>query len=89
MYMGARISLLLATQEYFQRASDVQYFLKRVQEFYIEAASQIKKRFPINAPEIAVRGSRPKCRPHKVLVTGPVGFPISQFDCQIKNAEAG
>ena len=54
MYMGARISLLLATQEYFQRASDVQYFLKRVQEFYIEAASQIKKRFPTNAPEIAM-----------------------------------
>ena len=54
MYMGARISLLIATQEYFQRASDVQYFLKQVQEFYIKAASQIKKRFPINAPEIAM-----------------------------------
>lgn len=30
-----------------QRAPDVQHFLKKVQEFYIESAIQIKKRFPI------------------------------------------
>ena len=54
MYMGAKVALLLSNVEYIQRPSDVQYFLKRVQEFYVEAASQIKKRFPINSPEIAM-----------------------------------
>ena len=38
MYMGAEITCLLTTPEYLQRAPDVQYFLKKVQEFYIEAA---------------------------------------------------
>ena len=52
MYMGAKVALCLPTQEYRQRAPDVQHFLKRVQEFYIEAASQIKKRFPIGDPII-------------------------------------
>ena len=31
---------------------DVQYFLRKVQEFYIEAASQTKNRFPIGDPKI-------------------------------------
>jgi len=31
---------------------DVYYFLKRVQEFYKEAATQIKKRFPNGDPVI-------------------------------------
>ena len=35
-----------------QRPVDVQYFLKKVQEFYVEGASQIKKRFPIGNPKI-------------------------------------
>ena len=52
MYMGTNIALLLSSQEYIQRAPDVQYFLNRVQELYIEAASQVKKRFPINVSEI-------------------------------------
>ena len=52
MYMGAKVALCLPTQEYWQRAPDVQHFLKHVQESYIEAASQIKKRLPIGDPII-------------------------------------
>ena len=52
MYMGEKVALCLPTQEYRQRAPDVQHFLKCVQEFYIEAASQIQKRFPIGDPII-------------------------------------
>ena len=49
MYIRVKLSLLLTTSEYTQRARapDVQHFLKKICEFYIEAASQIKKRFPI------------------------------------------
>ena len=36
MYMGAKVALLLTTAEYKERV-DVQYFLKKVQDFYIEA----------------------------------------------------
>jgi len=45
MYMGTKIALCLPTSEYQKRMLDVQYFLKRVQEFYIKAASQIKNLF--------------------------------------------
>ena len=44
---GAKVTLLLTTPDYLQRATDVQYVLRKVQEFYIEAALQIKARFPI------------------------------------------
>lgn len=47
MYMGTKIALCLPSHDYQNRAPDVQYFLKRVQEFYIEAATQIKRCFPI------------------------------------------
>lgn len=52
MYMGAKVALLLTTAEYKERRVDVQYFLKKVQEFYIEATCQIKQRFPIGDPLI-------------------------------------
>lgn len=54
MYMGAKVSLLLTTAEYTQRSRtpDVQHFLKKVREFFIEAACQIRKRFPIGDPVI-------------------------------------
>ena len=52
MYMGTKVALCLPSCEYQNKAPDVQYFLKRVQEFYIEAATQIKKRFPIGDPII-------------------------------------
>ena len=53
MYMGTKIiALCLPTSEYQKRMPDVQYFLKHVQEFYIKAATQIKKRFPIGIPGI-------------------------------------
>ena len=47
VYMGAKIALCLMQEEYKQRPSNLQHFLKCVQEFYIEAASQIKNRFLI------------------------------------------
>ena len=47
MYMGARVTLCLSEREYMERGPDVQHFLKRAQEFFIEAAQQIQKRFPI------------------------------------------
>ena len=52
MYMGANVALMLTSAEYLQRAPDVRYFLGCVQKFYIEGACQIKKRFPLDAPEI-------------------------------------
>ena len=52
MYMGTKIALCLPTSEYQKRMPDVQYFLKHVQEFYIDTAIQIKKRFPIGDPVI-------------------------------------
>ena len=52
MYMGAKITLCLSSPEYQQRSLDVQHFLKRAQEFFIEAVSQIQKRFPIGDPVI-------------------------------------
>ena len=52
MYMGIKITLCLPSSEYQKRMPDVYYFLKRVQEFYIEAAMQIKKHFPIGDPVI-------------------------------------
>ena len=52
MYMGAKVTLLLATAEYKQRPVDVQYFLSKVQEFFVEAICQIRQRFPIGDPKI-------------------------------------
>ena len=52
MYMGAKIILLLTTPEYKQHSVEVRYFLEKVQEFYIEAACQVKRRFPIGDPMI-------------------------------------
>ncbi len=52
MYMGAKVTLLLATAVYIQRPHDVQYFLTKVREFFVEAACQIRKRFPIGDPKI-------------------------------------
>lgn len=50
--MGTKVALCLPSREYQNRGPDVQYFLKRVQEFYIEACTQIKRRFPIGDPII-------------------------------------
>lgn len=47
MYMGARVTLCLSLPEYTSRFPDVQHFLKRAQEFFIEATTQIRRRFPI------------------------------------------
>ena len=53
MYMGAMVTLSLAKEEYKQlRSTDIHHFLKCVQDFFIEAASQIKGRFPIGDPII-------------------------------------
>ena len=52
MYMGAKIALCLAKDEHKQRAQYIHRFLKCVQEFYVEAASQIRKRFPIGDPVV-------------------------------------
>jgi len=45
--MDTKIALCLPNSEYQKRMLDVQYFLKCVLEFYIEAATQIKKCSPI------------------------------------------
>ena len=50
MYMCTKIALCLPNSEYQNRMPDMQYFLKHVQELYIEAATQIKKHFPIGDP---------------------------------------
>ena len=52
MHMGSQISLLLTKPEYLQRSVDVQYFLQKVQPFFVEAACQIKTRFLIGDPMI-------------------------------------
>jgi len=40
--------------EYQHRTLDVQHFLKRAQEFFVEAAVQIKGRFPVGDPIIEI-----------------------------------
>jgi len=45
--MGIKIAICLPLQEYQNRAPDMQYFLRRVQEFYGDTACQIKRQFPI------------------------------------------
>ena len=52
MHMGSQISLLLTKPEYLQRSVDVQYFLQKVQAFFVETACQIKTKFPIGYPMI-------------------------------------
>ena len=52
MYMGAKVTLCLSTPEYRQRGPDVQHSLRRAQDFFIEAALEIRKRFPIGDPVI-------------------------------------
>ena len=52
--MGTKVALCLPSHEYQSRGTDVQYFLKHVQEFYNEACTQIKKRFPIGDPIIKI-----------------------------------
>ena len=52
MYMGAKVTLCLSVPEYRQRGPDIQHFLRRVQDFFIEAALEIRKRFPIGDPVI-------------------------------------
>lgn len=47
MYMGAQVTICLSKEEYKARAVDVQHFLRQSQEFYVEAALQIRQRFPI------------------------------------------
>lgn len=52
MYVGAKVTQLLITTEYKQQSVDIHHFLKKVQEFYVEAACQVKSRFPIGDPMI-------------------------------------
>ena len=52
MYMGAQVTLCLSAPEYRQRGPDVQHFLRRAQDFFIEAALEIRKCFPIGDPVI-------------------------------------
>ena len=52
MYMGAKVTLCLSVPEYRQRGPDIQHFLRRAQDFFIEAALEIRKRFPIGDPVI-------------------------------------
>ena len=52
MYMGAQVTLCLSAPEYRQRGPDVQHFLRRAQDFFIEAALEIQKCFPIGDPVI-------------------------------------
>jgi hypothetical protein len=87
MYMGSNIAILLMKPEYLQRAVDVQYFLQKVQEFYIEAALQIKKKFPIGNPMIElleVLDPNVNCSKFPSLVPLAVLFPniIPESDLQ-------
>ena len=50
--MGAKVTLCLSVPEYRQRGPDIQHFLRRAQDFFIEAALEIRKHFPIGDPVI-------------------------------------
>ena len=50
MSMGEEVSRIQVTPTVAQMSTDVLSFLQHVQLFYIEAAMQIKKRFPIDDP---------------------------------------
>ena len=52
MYMDAQVTLCLSAPKYRQRGPDVQHFLRRAQDFFIEAALEIRKHFPIGDPVI-------------------------------------
>ena len=54
MYMGAQVTLCLSAPVYRQRGPDVQHFLRRAQDFFIEAALEIRKRFRIGDPVIGM-----------------------------------
>ena len=52
MYMGAQVAIFLTNDVFKERSrqADVHHFFTRVQEFYIESALQIKRRFPLGDP---------------------------------------
>ena len=53
MYMGHTLSSFLSKPEILAQKNEVIGFLEHCQQFYIEAASQIQSRFPINDPVIS------------------------------------
>lgn len=52
MGMGAEVSRMLPTPSISQMRGEVTSFLHHFQLFYVEAAKQIKKRFPVDDPVI-------------------------------------
>ena len=46
--MGTQVAVKLSMEEYHKRPQDIEYFLKRVNDYFVEAASQIKHRFPLD-----------------------------------------
>ena len=93
MYMGAMVTLSLAKEEYKQlRSTDIHHFLKCVQEFFIEAASQIKRRFPIGDPIIEMLQVLDPCVSHSKfpsLVPLATSFPnlVPQSKLQMLDTE--
>ena len=89
MYMGAMVTLSLAKEEYkLLRSTDIHHFLKCVQEFFIEAPSQLKHRFPIGDPIIEMLQVLDPCVSHSKfpsLVPLASSFPnlVSQSKLQI------
>ena len=91
--MGAKVTFLLTTAEYTQwiRAPDVQHFLKKVREFHIEAACQIKNRFLIGDPVVEMPVIEPNVSHAKFpsLVPLAARFPniVPQAELQTSDDE--
>ena len=85
--MGAKVTLLLTTPDY---ATDVQYFLRKVQELYLEAALQIKARFPIGNPLIEMFEVLDPNASHSKfpsLVPLAASFPNIISDCDLQKLD--
>lgn len=83
--MGVKVTLCLSTPEYRQRAPDVQHFLKRAQDFFIEAALEIRKRFPIGDPIIEMlQVLDPQASHSKFPSLVPLASKISESDPHCK-----
>ena len=80
MYMCAHVSLCLAQDIYEERSRlpEIAHFLKCVQGFYIEAAMQMKKRFPLGDPTmkmVRVLNAQSSCSEFPSLVPLASRFP--------------
>ena len=93
MYMGAHVSLCLAQDIYKERSRvpEIAHFLKCVQGFYIEAAMQIKKQFPLGDPTmkmLRVLDPQSSCPEFPCLVPLASRFPNVVAEAELQQLDS-